>query len=47
MSAAAWACVLTAYAAVAAIHHDVEGLLPVCACVFFACLVAAFYQREV
>lgn len=47
MSAAAWAFVLVAYAAVAALHHDVQGLMPVFGGVLFAVLVAAFYQREV
>jgi uncharacterized membrane protein YesL len=46
MSAAAWAFVLIAYAAVAALHHDVPGLLPMFGGVLLACLMAAFYQRE-
>lgn len=47
MPAAAWAFVLTVYAAVGALHHDVPGLLPMFGGVLFAGLVAAFYQREV
>ena len=47
MSAAAWAFALTVYAAVAALHYDVPGLMPMFGGVLLTGLVAAFFWREV